>query len=81
MDLPKEKSDFIVYPNPTNGLIYGEGEIIYKNHFLKIFDITGKEIYEGNSEDLKRGIDLSDQPGGIYFIYIYELGIKKIVKI
>ena len=81
VDLPKEKSDFIVYPNPTNGLIYGEGEIIYKNHFLKIFDITGKEIYEGNSEDLKRGIDLSYQPGGIYFIYIYELGIKKIVKI
>ena len=81
VDLPKEKSDFIVYPNPTNGLIYGEGEIIYKDHFLKIFDITGKTLYEGNSEDLRTGIDLSDQPSGIYFIYIHEIGIKKIVKI
>ena len=81
INVTKEKNDFIVYPNPTNGLIYGEGEIIYKDRFLKIFDITGKTLYEGNSEDLRTGIDLSDQPGGIYFIYIYELGIKKIVKI
>jgi len=69
INVTKEKNDFIVYPNPTNGLIYGEGEIIYKT------------LYEGNSEDLRTGIDLSDQPSGIYFIYIHEIGIKKIVKI
>ncbi len=81
IDKQIDRHEYVIYPNPTNGLIYGDGEIIFKNHFLKIFDITGKTLYKGNSEDLKRGIDLSDKPSGIYFIYIHEVGIKKIVKI
>ncbi len=70
-----------IYPNPTNGLIYGEGESVYTDRTLTILNLTGRVVYVGKTQDLVSGIDISRLPQGIYFISINGIGVHKIIKI
>lgn len=56
-----------IYPNPTDGIIWVNGESVES---LKIFDITGKVMmYQDNIQSLNK-IDLSNFPTGLFFIYL-----------
>jgi hypothetical protein len=71
--LPKNIALFQNYPNPFNSstklrfAIRKGGDV-----YLSIFDINGKEIKRQNFNQLQSGtyevgLDLSNQPSGIYF--------------
>jgi hypothetical protein len=66
----------LVYPNPSNGVLFFEANglelpAVYK---ISIHNLTGQKIYEGEFylstaySDVK--IDLSDHPGGSYILKI-----------
>ncbi len=58
---------YLIYPNPTNGQINIEG--LQPSDRVKIYDFTGKLIYEGNSNQF---VQLYDYPEGMYLICIYN---------
>jgi hypothetical protein len=65
--------NFSILPNPNNGrfMIYSESEICLNQ--IKIFDITGRLVYQeeaNNAENLYRSIDISSQPAGQYLIVL-----------
>lgn len=53
-----------VYPNPTDGIIFIDGENI---RYIEISDIAGKIIYMGNNSK----IDINNFPNGIYLLEIH----------
>jgi len=71
-----------VYPNPTSGITYFE---INHNHsdevIVKIFNLSGKNVYSIYTSDKKGIIDLSTYPKGIYLAKISGFGLYKIFKI
>ncbi len=76
------KTGITVFPNPTTGKLYFQSEdnVI---QCIKVFDLTGKTLFE--TEDIQIGdvIDLSVFDGHIYFVYIQtenKTGITKIIK-
>ena len=77
-DLEENAWRLLIYPNPSNDVIYIEGEL--KDVSYQILDITGKRI---NHSIIKNGsIDVSELHSGIYFLVLLknqERIIKKIV--
>ena len=75
------KNDIILYPNPTNGLLYIQPTQTPINQ-VKIFNSLGVMVFYQPSESLE--IDLSDLPSGIYHMELSSDGttfFKRIVKI
>ncbi|OYT13918.1 MAG: hypothetical protein B6I19_02585, partial [Bacteroidetes bacterium 4572_114] len=56
-----------IYPNPNDGTFTIEG--IHEKINIKIFNAFGREIY-GRELNLPAKVDLSTQPGGIYFVRV-----------
>jgi len=74
-DLEENAWRLLIYPNPSNDVIYIEGELTDVSH--QILDITGKRI---NHSVIKNGsIDVSELHSGIYFL-VLQKNQKKIVK-
>ncbi len=63
---------FLVYPNPSNGILYFNLKESERPLRVEITNINGKTIYTSFFSDLKseNQIDLSNHPKGIYFITI-----------
>jgi hypothetical protein len=70
-----------VYPNPTTGKF----RIMLKNQYLSagqasstpnteltVYNMLGKKIYQGAISGTETDFDLSHQPGGIYFVKMYN---------
>ncbi len=81
---PISSASFIISPNPSSGIFTITN---YKDKItnLEIIDITGKTIKNQKLKisNSQSSIDISDQPGGVYFLKIQsESGIytKKIIK-
>jgi hypothetical protein len=83
VDFDMEKSDFQIYPNPTNGIIEITGQSSELNS-IKIYNITGKDITnqlsikEINSNRIS--IDFTNFVAGQYFVKsnsFSEIVIKK----
>lgn len=78
-DLVKEEIDWNVYPNPTTGIvnINWRSESAFPGAVL--VDSQGRTILTVSSEDLR--FDLSDAPGGIYFLRLNNSQtVKKIIR-
>jgi len=73
----KDKFDFTIYPNPSQGRIYIHSE----NNLgkIEILDITGKIIYQTQSDKHQINIDLSGLHRGIYLLKINQTGKKLII--
>ena len=71
-------SDFKVYPNPTNGLIFIENFGQTKIESVSIMSIDGKQVYVENFEnaEYQRTLNFSKLNSGIYFLSITEEGGK-----
>ncbi len=68
-----EKINLHLFPNPSNGIFeiefpYQENE----NYQLKVFDLTGKIVFEQNDSKIEKNIqlNLSNLTQGIYFLNI-----------
>lgn len=69
IEIPDEEEETIgllVYPNPSAGTIYIDGE--YKN--LRIFDVTGREVYSQSYVPESTPIALEHLAAGLYTIRI-----------
>ncbi|MDG1334300.1 MAG: T9SS type A sorting domain-containing protein [Crocinitomicaceae bacterium] len=66
-----EESLFVVYPNPTNGIV----NIVLNNpandvRSIQVTDVTGRIVYDSNLEGLSFNIDLSTAADGTYFLNV-----------
>jgi hypothetical protein len=77
-DIDQTAADISLYPNPFQNNIT---VVVPENQEtpVQIMNALGSCIYSGTVTGGKKNIDLSDQPGGIYFIKIGSV-TKKIIK-
>ena len=73
-----------LFPNPTNGLLnINISAKDFTGAGLKVLNILGKEVYSQDNLNIKGNfstlIDLSSQPGGLYFVVISG-GDQKVVR-
>ena len=83
ISLVKNKSDFRVYPNPANDVLYVDG--VTDSGIIVIRNILGEVVKTLDSSNIQNGsITLSNLNAGVYFIYLqtdnYRTQIIKIVK-
>jgi hypothetical protein len=72
-----------LYPNPTTGKFYITFSKAIDNALIQIADVNGKIIQKIKASGTKLQLDLSNQPGGTYFVIIQTGEIiinKKIIK-
>jgi len=70
------KTNFLVYPNPTTGLLNISVDGMDDNYQVKIYDMTGKELM--NIEGTNTPIDVSNFAAGMYLIKLTDLQNKTI---
>ncbi len=75
--LPKI-SNYNIYPNPSNGIVYIEMD---EMRSIRVLDITGKVIIDSDFNDNHYQLDLGGHPDGIYFIEISTNNYKIIEKL
>ncbi|MBN1340455.1 MAG: DUF2271 domain-containing protein [Bacteroidales bacterium] len=76
---------FIVWPNPSDGLIFLNIYPSGQNIFIRGFNINGMKVIErnptpGNMDSIIK-LDLSGQPGGLYLLEINASGNRETRKI
>ncbi len=69
-----------IYPNPTIGKIIIETTSTIINA-IKIYNILGENIFNSDGQQIQREIDISGEPGGIYYMVLNSVKGNKIVKI
>ena len=72
-----------LYPNPTTGKFYITFSKAIDNATVQIVDVSGKVIQRLKGSGTRLELDLSNQPGGLYFIIIQTAGTvinKKVIK-
>jgi len=67
MKLDTPKSDVLIYPNPTSD--YLNVRTNWNNFSIVIYDITGKNVYKGNDNN----INISSLHSGIYTVVVSNL--------
>ncbi|MBS1589309.1 MAG: T9SS type A sorting domain-containing protein [Bacteroidetes bacterium] len=66
---PALKSQFKIYPNPTNNIINLEYENSLKIQGIQLIDLSGKGIRTYSKSD--RVLNVSGLPSGVYFLVIH----------
>jgi len=74
---------FRYFPNPSNGLIYFEGELMSESPMqIVIFDVTGKLIEQKTLANGKQKFNFENNSKGVYYFHIVnDLGILQKGKI
>lgn len=73
-----------LYPNPTTGKFYITFSKAIDNATVQIVDVKGKVVQRVKGSGTRLEFDLSNQPGGTYFVIINSEGViinKKIIKV
>ena len=60
----------VVYPNPTNGILFVRTHAVRPYEEYRITNITGQTVLSGNITAETQQIDVSGLPEGMYFISI-----------
>ena len=66
----KEQNSIIIYPNPSNGMLFFNVNGLTENASHNIFDMNGQSVYNDLIIDqsfVNKPIDLSSFPKGVYF--------------
>ena len=75
------ENELVVYPNPTNNMLYLEGEFLnHQVNEIKIYTILGQLVYDKKVKTLtgKVALDLKGLNKGVYFLKCNKL-MKKVV--
>ncbi len=77
-------SDFSFYPNPTHNEFSIVTSKPLNNETIEIYNSIGTLVYSKKSSGTKNVLDLTGQPGGLYFVNVISNGqivaARKIVK-
>jgi hypothetical protein len=71
-EVSTEPSDFIVYPNPTDGLVWialASGTPITR---VEVYDLSGALVQQGIFNAGNAQIDMNHHPAGIYLLQIFS---------
>jgi hypothetical protein len=79
-DNPENPDKFILYPNPTNGVVYIDAANNEIQH-VRVFDVSGKQVLSTNLLPSNTYINLSEFKDGIFFIQIQIDGQIKTYKV
>lgn len=74
------KSDWTVYPNPSNGVFSIQLPTDENNYFAEVFDLLGNKVSNWTGDGMIKKIDLQAEgmSKGIYFLSVSnEQGVKK----
>ncbi|MDX2172399.1 MAG: T9SS type A sorting domain-containing protein [Bacteroidota bacterium] len=71
-DLPNSDLSLKVFPNPSNGTLFLNGNSQISNYDIKVFDVVGNCLFIQKSYNtfLPKYIDLSTLNNGVYFLTI-----------
>ncbi len=62
-----------MYPNPSNGIIYLNWNKEVKNGQVKIYNVSGQNVYVENTQNITNDIvNLHNQSKGIYYIQVTD---------
>ncbi|MGG7036287.1 MAG: T9SS type A sorting domain-containing protein [Flavobacterium sp.] len=62
-----------IYPNPSSGIFNMDLTNVEENYSnIKVFNMLGSTIYEGNLSRSLNQIDLSNVPTGCYFVHVFN---------
>jgi hypothetical protein len=73
-----EKTNFKIYPNPTNDVLYIESEISAPVS-VEIYNLSGSKISHQTMNNSKHTLNVSGFPAGFYFIKVGN-AVQKFVK-
>ena len=80
LDVEDKTDPIAIYPNPTGDVFYVESNTEHLNLPLLVYNQEGKIIVEGSLDSVKKMIDLSSFPSGVYYIKVGDFPEKKIIK-
>ena len=73
------KTAFVVYPNPTNNILFVEtvhAPSLPEETQYRITNLMGQTLLQGNITDETQQVDIADLPSGMYFISVGEQTVK-----
>jgi beta-glucanase (GH16 family) len=76
-------SSIMLYPNPTEGILYIEAPIKEDNNAIQIFNILGKCVLRSRLTEC-HSFDMSQFPSGVYYLRIGtddHITVKEIIKL
>jgi|GEM_PF-4956316 hypothetical protein len=74
------KSDFKIYPNPTNGMVYIEGLKDVNNMQIQILDLCGNVVLISDMNTSIKQINIEKLPIGVYMLRIDNFNYKLMVE-
>src|SRR5690554_418699 len=77
----QDASAFVVYPNPTSGMLHIKGELEIDT--LVVYDLLGRRVLGATPVAKKAQIDMGELNSGVYFVSVTSEGnrtVRKIVK-
>lgn len=77
-----DKSSFIIYPNPSNGIFnMSMVDKAGKDYSVSVYDIVGNAVKQFSWNGNKTIIDLSTQPKGVYIVNVKNENENKNLKL
>ncbi|PBQ30209.1 hypothetical protein CNR22_24280 [Sphingobacteriaceae bacterium] len=62
--------EIVVYPNPTNGNVIVEVNLVSENQFEEIYTSIGQLVMSKTLSEAETKIDLKNLPNGIYTVIV-----------
>ncbi len=84
LEYAQELMSVSVYPNPSNGIFNINIEDVQSTMYnvqCKVFDITGKEIYNNIITNNQSTINIMHLPSGIYFLQVCNEQVRIVKKV
>jgi hypothetical protein len=75
---PGTAGTFVVYPNPTNNILFVETRLIASlpDQTYRITNLMGQTLLQGRVSSETQQIDIANLPTGMYFISVDETTLK-----
>jgi hypothetical protein len=70
--VPTAPHSFIVYPNPTDGVVWIESDSDLPITNVMAYSLQGALVYQRSFNANQVQIDMKDQPAGIYFLHLFS---------
>lgn len=81
--LNKEDNNWLIYPNPNNGILYiSNASVDHKETEIQIINTIGDVIYQDSTTQKTKTLDLSKYSNGVYFIKLTsdkQTTVKRVV--